>query len=189
MKNLFVLAAFLLTTLTGRATEIRPTAFAKNVTTVQFNNVKKGHELTIKNATSEILYTESMKSNGLYTQYFDLTTLVNGDYTIELNKDSEILIKYFNVKNGVVSYAHVTENTFFKPAVRLKNNQLFVSQLVSYDEVLDVQIYYNNELIQEDSLSDATILNRIYQLDATKKGNYVVITKSADREFYQHFTL
>jgi hypothetical protein len=34
------------------------------------------------------------------------------DYTIELTKDSEIPIKYFNVENGVVSYASYGKYVF-----------------------------------------------------------------------------
>lgn len=189
MKNLLTVA-FMLTLLTGYANDLKTKRTAANVTTVTFKNVKKGHLLTIKDNASAILYSEQVQLAGNYIQHFNLTTLLNGSYTIELDKDSEILIKYFSVKNGVITYDASSESSFFKPTTNLKNDLLYVSQLASSsDATLDVQIYYNNTLIHEDQLTTGGILNRIYKLDTTKKGEYIVLMKSNDREFYKSYVL
>ncbi|PQJ32531.1 hypothetical protein BST92_11605 [Nonlabens arenilitoris] len=186
MKNLIIIA-LMLTTLTGYAAKLTNTVPAKNVTTVKFNNVKKGQLLTIKDATEVTLYSETIQLNGNYKQQFDLTTLENGTYRIELNKDSQVLIQQFNVNNGIVSFS--TENVFYKPVAVQKNNQILISQLVSSDEVLDVQIYYNDNLIHEDEISDAAVLSRIYQLSSDKKGEYFIVMKSAGKTFYKSITI
>ncbi|MEP2968602.1 hypothetical protein, partial [Nonlabens ulvanivorans] len=62
-------------------------------------------------------------------------------------------------------------------------------QLASSDEVLEVQIYYNDSLIHEDEISDAAVLNRIYQLSSDKKGEYFIVMKSAGKTFYKSITI
>ena len=186
MKNLLFIA-LMLTALTGYATDVTSIVPPKSVTVVQFNDVKKGHQLTIKDAADITLYSEKIKENGNYTQQFDLTTLENGTYSIELNKDCEILTKSFNVTNGIVKFS--TENTFYKPVAVARENQLFISQLASNDEVLDVNIYYNNELIHQEAISNSSNLKRIFQLSPDKKGDYFIIMKSAGNTFYKSFTL
>ncbi|WP_298956038.1 DUF3244 domain-containing protein [uncultured Nonlabens sp.] len=186
MKNLLFIA-LMLTTLTGYATDITSIVPPKNVTVVQFNNVKKGHQLTIKDIEDVTLYNETIKSTGNYTKQFDLTTLENGSYTIELNKDSEVLTRSFNVKNGIVNLS--TEMTFYKPVATRRYNQLFVSQLSSNEDVLDVLIYYNNKLVHQEVLSNSSYLKRVFQLSPDKKGEYFIIMKSAGKSFYKTFTL
>lgn len=189
MKNLLIVA-FMFTLFMGYANDLKTKRTAANVTTVTFKNVKKGHLLTIKDNTSAILYSEQVQLAGNYIQHFNLTTLLNGLYTIELDKDSEILIKYFNVKNGVIIFDASRESSFFKPTTNLKNDLLYVSQLASSsDAILDVQIYYNNTLIHEDQLTNSAVLKRIYKIDTTKKGEYIVLMKSNDREFYKSYVL
>ncbi|EAS19150.1 hypothetical protein BBFL7_02048 [Flavobacteria bacterium BBFL7] len=186
MKNL-VIIALMLTALTSYAAKSTSTVPVKKVTTVQFNNVKKGHFLTIKDALEVTLYKETIMSNGNYTQQFDLTTLANGNYSIELDQDNKIISQQFNVTNGVVSFS--TENVFYKPVAVQKNEQILISQLASSDEVLDVQIYYNDSLIHEDEISDAAVLNRIYQLSTDMQGEYLIVMKSAGKTFYKSITL
>ncbi|MEO9953159.1 DUF3244 domain-containing protein [Nonlabens sp.] len=186
MKNL-LFVALMLTVLTSYAADVTSIVPPKSVTVVQFDNVKKGHQLTIKDAANITLYNETISLTGNYTKQFDLTTLENGSYTIELNKDSEVLTRTFNVENGIVDLS--TEMTFYKPVATKRNDQLFVSQLSSNDEVLDVLIYYNNELVHKEAISDSSNLKRVFQLSPDRKGEYYIIMKSAGKSFYKTFTL
>ena len=79
--------------------------------------------------------------------------------------------------------------TFYKPVATKRNNQLFVSQLSSNDEVLDVLIYYNNELVHKEAISDSSNLKRVFQLSPDRKGEYVIIMKSSGKSFYKTITL
>lgn len=186
MKNL-LLIALMLTALTSYATDLTSIVPPKSVTVVQFDNVKKGHQLTIKDAADITLYSEKIKANGNYTQQFDLTTLENGTYSIALDKDSKIITRTFQIENGIVNLSE--EDTFYKPVAVTRDNQILVSQLTSNDEVLDVQIYYNNQLVHQEAISDSSFLNRIFQLSSDRKGEYVILMKSAGKTFYKSFTL
>lgn len=161
----------------------------ENVTTLEFANVKKGHHLSIKDSQSITLYAEYVKADGNYVKYFDLRSLENGNYTFEMDKNIEIVVRQFNVLNGKVTFIENADSKFFKPTAQLRNNQLLVSQLTDPSSTLQIEIYYNNQLIHTDSLTGSQILNRIYQLDTDKKGNYIVVMKSGTREFFKTLTI
>jgi hypothetical protein len=179
----------MLIALTGYANELVSNVPAKNVTTLNFSNVKRGQQLSIKDAAEVILYSENIMTDGFYTQYFDLTTLQNGSYTFELNKECEIIIKPFTVDNGNVTFSNEAQSSYFKPNASLRNNKLMVSQLVDGTDALNVEIYYKNELIHRDDIEGTTILNRIYQLSEKKKGAYTIIMKSGEKQFVKRFDI
>ncbi|WP_124980516.1 hypothetical protein [Nonlabens xiamenensis] len=186
-KILFVLVLF--NAVMVFAGELAPSRPGKNITTISFDNVRKGHLLSVKDASELVLYKENIVRDGSYTQYFDLTTLEDGIYSFELNKDVEIVTKKFNVKNGAVKFIKDSENVFFKPTVSLRKNRIYISQLSTDNQDLEVQVYYEGVLIQEDVLNGEQYLKRIYQLAADKPGTYIVLTKSAGHEFIQEFQL
>lgn len=186
IKNI-LLTAVTLTMLSSYATELNPTRPSNQVTAVTFNNVKKGQQLTIIDSEATVLYQEKMKNNGTYAKKFDLSTLKNGNYSIELDQSVQIVTRYFEVSNGIVNFDNTMEQVFFKPVAIVKEDRLLVSQWSTTDEALDVEIYYNNDLIQEETLSDSNQLGRIYQLSKENSGSYTVVMKSSGKTFYKVF--
>jgi len=61
-----------------------------NKTTFTLKNVKQGNQLIIKDLYGLILYKEQIKDSGNYSKGFDLTSLPDGSYVFELEKDLEI---------------------------------------------------------------------------------------------------
>jgi len=155
MKNILTLAT-LFTMLTGYAVELNPTVPSSKVTTITFDNVKKGQDLRITDSEATVLYQEQIKTNGTYAKYFDLTSLKNGNYSIELV---------------------------------VKEDLLLVSQLCTIDEALDIEIYFNDQLIKKETISNSKQLGRIYQLSKEYHGSYAVIMKSSGKTFYKVFEL
>ncbi|KQC33526.1 hypothetical protein AAU57_09505 [Nonlabens sp. YIK11] len=190
MKTLkhIVLTALMLTALNGYSTEIEIVSSA-SVTTLQFSNVKKGQQITIKDNSNITLYKEVVAGNGTYAKRFDLTALENGTYFIELSKDCEIIVKSFTIQGNRVRFIQDSEYKIFKPTVRLDNEHLIVSQLSLTNAPLNVELYYNGVLIHTDIITGATILNRVYQLSASQKGAYTVVMNTGDRNFVQNFTI
>ena len=72
---------------------------------LEFYNVKKGALLSIKNEEGTIVYSLEIKNSGNYSSVFDLSKLEEGNYTTELEKDYEIIIKSFSVLN--LSLIHI----------------------------------------------------------------------------------
>lgn len=158
-----------------------------------FNNerpsimVKKGQKMQIKNASGTIIYAETINYNGQLSNAFDLHSLKDGFYTLELSKAFEINIKKFAVENHKVTYFENGESTIFKPVFRMKDNRIYISQL-SFDPVKwNIDLYFNDELIHSEDLEGNTILERIYLLDKDINGNYKVVLRSNDRLYEQLF--
>ncbi|MDG2150982.1 MAG: hypothetical protein P8K12_02005, partial [Polaribacter sp.] len=86
-----LLVALMFGTLIGYAKEIN----FKKVIKIEFKNVKKGHELRIKNENGETFYSKEIQISGNYSQLFNFSSLENGLYTAELHKDFEINIYKF----------------------------------------------------------------------------------------------
>ncbi len=190
IKESFVVL-FMLGTLISYANENEtslPKDDVKKVNLV-FTNVKKGHYLSIKDIEGAIIYKEYIKKTGEYSKVFDLTSLENGEYAIELNKDFEIIIKPFKVQTNSIKFLKEKEATIFKPVVRTKKNRIFVSQFSFESEPLTIDIYFEDELISSETLKGKQELNRIYSLSETEKGAYKVIMYSNERAYIETFKI
>ena len=159
-----ILVALMFGTLMGYAGEITNfTKFRfKKVIKIEFKNVKKGHDLTIKNEIGETIYSKKIQTSGNYSQLFNFSSLENGLYTAELHKDFEIDIYKFKVKNGLVSYFQKNDMKVFKPVIRTEKNLLYVSKLAFNKESLDILIYYKDKVVMNETIKGDGILNRIY---------------------------
>lgn len=158
------------------------------ITTFSFTNVQKGYQLYIKDDQQTVVYKETVSKNGDYSKRFDLRSLANGSYSIELERDVKIEIKQFSINNAKITY-NSNAQILYKPSVRLKNNQLFVSQYSNDTATVEVHIYYDQELIHEDHMTGTHLIGRIYQLAQNKPGSYEVVLTINDRKYYQNFNL
>jgi hypothetical protein len=184
------LVALMLGTLIGYANEDKKDTDnkAKKTVKVEFDYVKKGQTLTIKNNKGNAVYSNEIENAGSYSRTFNISALEDGIYAAELNKSFEIIIKSFYVKNGLVTFLKNKDEKIFKPVIRTVDNILLVSRLAFEDDALDVVIYYNDEVI----LSETTVgkeLDRAYKLSEDKVGTYKVVVNSNNRNYTREFTL
>jgi len=177
-----------------------PVIFEKTVeienTTLSINNVKQGQQLVIKDYYGIVLYKELIETSGVYHKGFDLTALPNGEYYFELDKDLEIQVIPFKVHMNKVEFLKDKETNFFKPVLRFKDNKVLLSRLSFENKPLEIKIYYDGynsqshyELIHSEKIKDIRIIERIYALDKTKKGNYRVVVKTEGRVFTESITI
>ena len=177
-------------TLIGYATEGKNTIDlkAKKTVKVEFNNVKKGQTLTIKDNTGLVVYNNKIKSTGDYSKTFDFSALNEGTYSAELNKDFEIIVKHFYVKNGLVTFLNDNKKVF-KPVVRNEGNLVYLSKLAFNKQPLNVVIYYNNQTILSEKIEGEELLKRVYKLSEYKAGDYKVVINSDNRTYVKDFTI
>ena len=123
------------------------TLFSADKVKVTFNNAKKGNQLTIKDANGTILHSEEILKKGTLVKTFNLSELENGIYTLELEKDFQIVVKSVKVNNRNVTFLVEAEKLIFKPIVRNKENKLMITKIAFDEEPLKISIYYKNEII------------------------------------------
>jgi len=157
--------------------------------TVEFRNVKKGHLLSIKDNKGVNIYSEVISENGHLAKILDVTYLEQGTYYVELDKDFEIVIKPFKIKENIVIFEENEEKTIFKPVIRNQENMIFISKIALDNEPMQVVIYYNDEVIFSETIQTETILNRIYRLEKEIKGNYKVVFYNNNRSFENAFKI
>lgn len=187
-----ILFIALIVSMIGYASNNEPITSKKDVkkATVSFVSVKKGQQLIIKSDTGIILYKEKIKQTGSYAKEFDLTSLPDGNYVFELEKELQIEIIPFKVSMDVVEFIKDKQESIFKPFVRFKDNKILLSRLSVDDKPLDVEIYYSsfdgvsdNELIFSETIDNKKVIERVYTLLKEKKGDYKIVMRLDGRTF------
>jgi hypothetical protein len=192
IKRKVLVVAFMLGTLFSYAhhkDNFSNTIDVKKVKVV-FNGVKKGHTLTIKDQDGIMLHSENVSKEGNLIKFFDLSALKEGNYNIELNKDVTIIVKPFQVKSNTVIFKKDLEREIFKPVIRNKENTIFISKKsFDNDEPVKIILYYNDDAIYNETVKKGSTLNKIYKLDATKKGNYRAVVLNNGRNYIKEFKI
>lgn len=163
-------------------------------TSLSLNNVKEGNLLSIKDNNGVVLFKESIKKAGIYTKGFDLTSLPDGLYLFELEKDLEIKTIPFTVKSEEVTFNENAETKVFKPYVKANDDMVYVSMLALNAEPLLVEIYFtesnllnNFELVHSEKISGEKIIQKAFKLSGINNGSYKVVCYSHGRKFVKTF--
>jgi hypothetical protein len=62
-----------------------------------------------------------------------------------------------------------------------------ISRITFDEKPLEIDIYYDNEIIYSETATSNTILNRVYRLDEAIKGNYEVVVRNNERVYRNEF--
>ena len=135
------------------------------------------------------LHSETVSSQGELIKFFDLSTLNNGVYTIELNKEFKVVIKSLLVKNNNVSFIKDSEKIIFKPVIRNKENLVLISKVNFDKKPVKITLFYNDEVIYSETLKGELMLKRVYRLDKELRGNYTVIVYCDDESYSNEFKI
>ena len=188
IKRKLLVVVLMLGTLVNYAnnTELNNVLDAKKVKVV-FKGAKKGNQLKIKDDSGVILHVEDISKKGNFIKFFDFSNLKDGDYTLELVKDFEVIIKSINLDGKKVVFDEETSEKIFKPVIRNEKNRLMISQIAFDKKPLEVKIYYNNEIIYSETVKGNSIINRIYRLDEVMTGDYKVVLRNNGRNYSKEF--
>jgi hypothetical protein len=156
-------------------------------TTLTLESVKEGNLLSIKDDNGLILYKELIEKAGVYTKGFDLTSLPDGTYIFELDKDMEINTIPFTVKSSSVLFNKEQEKIIYKPYVKVINDMAYITKLALNKEPLKIKVYFNGssgyELMLSEKIENTQNIKRAYKLTGLEKGNYKIVFDSEGREF------
>ena len=180
-KNILVLA-LVLGTYTSYANTILEVAIASNT-------VNKGDYISVSDASGEVIYSGRINHSGDLSNLYDFSHLKDCIYTIEVNKDFEIEMRTVQVENNKVTFLKESNKKIFKPVFRSKDARVIISKLAIDTQEMLVELYFKNELIHTETVKGEKILNRVYKLDNTLKGEYSVIIKSNDRVYVENFRI
>lgn len=177
-----LVVAVVLGTCTGYANE---TSEVKSTS----HSIKKGNHISVSDSKGEVIYSGRISYNGSITNLYDFSRLKDGVYSVEVNKDFEIEINTITVKDGIVTFLQDFKEKIFKPVFRFENSKVLISKLALDSDEMTVELYYGTELIHVETVSGKEILNRVYKLDETLRGDYTAIIKSNDRVYVENFRI
>lgn len=188
IKRTVLVVVFMLGTLVNYANnnDFNNILNAKKVKVV-FKDAKEGHQLRVKDQNGIVLYSENVKSEGKLTKVFNFAQLNDGNYTLELEKDFQIIVKSLKIEGNTVTFNKVAEKVIFKPVIRNENNKLMISKISFDEKPLEIALYFNDEIIYSETLKGDSIVNRVYKLDEYLKGDYEVIIKNNGRSYTKKF--
>lgn len=154
-----------------------------------FSYVNKGNHISVSDAFGEVIYSGEVNYSGNLITLYDFTQLKNGKYDVEVTKGFKIEISTIEVKNSSVSVLEANRKVIYKPVVRNENASVFITKLALDGEDMEIELYFDGNLIHTETLKGNTVLNRVYKLDKNLKGNYTTIIKSNDRVFIKNFSI
>lgn len=154
---------------------------------IGLNLAKVGEQLSIKDVNGTVLYNEIIEEKGVYSKGFDLTSLPDGEYVFELDRDVKISSIPFSVKSGLVKFYKEKETTIFKPVLIRKNNLVYLTKLALNNEPLTVKVYFtssnNKQLMFSEKIGGTKTIEKTFMLTGIDKGKYTFVMESDGRIF------
>lgn len=194
LKKVFLMVAFMATVMgyaNDKTFSIKENDANKTVLTLA--DVKGGNLFKIKDENGIVVYKETIQRKGTYTKGFDLTSLPNGSYFFELEKDMEITTVPFEVKAAEVTFNKELSKTFYKPSTLIRGNMVLVNQLALNGMPLEIEVYYDGadysqayELIHSETISGTKNIERAYEFAEFEAGKYKIVYKTNGREFVKY---
>ncbi len=190
-KKIVLVVVFMFGTLFNYANNDKNFNRIVNTTKVEvaFKNAKIGHKLTIKDDNGTPLHSEIVSKEGNLNKIFDLSSLKDGKYTVELNKDYEIIVKTLEIKGNKVTFNKNSRTVIFKPVIRNKKNVLMISKIAFDKKPMKIALYFDNVIIYSETVESDLILNRTYKLDTKEVGNYKAIIYNNNRSYVHSFKI
>ena len=187
MKNLIRNGQFVCIALLGMGVFASPNASDMNHeedVTMNFGYMNTNNLVLIKDQNGYLIYQYNVEQSGNFSKSYDLSTLPDGHYYFEIDKDTEVVIRRFTVTGGEVAFEADAAESHFKPTLYAKDKQIFISRLAPNKDGMLVRVYdkYNN-LLHAEWLKDELYNNRIYDLSEINSDQYKVVFKAGDRKY------
>jgi hypothetical protein len=153
---------------------------------LKLNNVSENTELVIKDLNGYTFYSETIeKSQGIYAKTFDLTTLPNGTYQVELTGSVEVVSFPITIADNKITTTDIEKSVTFKPTIYEKGSKVYVSKNDAENMPLSITIFNRfNDVVYEETLNGNSSKGRIYNF--SQEGQYQISMSSNDKT-YTHF--
>jgi flagellar hook assembly protein FlgD len=157
---------------------------------VKFDNVSEDVQLKIKDASGYILFSESIeKSSENYLKTFDISTLPDGNYQIELEGALKVVSFPFSIADDKITSAMFEKNETYKPVVREKGNKVYVSKFNPEQADLNITILdKSGDIIYSETLKGEAQLGRIYDF-SQRQGEFQISMSYNEKTYTQNVSI
>jgi len=153
---------------------------------IDYTNELKTAKAVVKNAKGKIIYEEMVNVSNDFKIDLELSTLQDGFYSIELDKDSEINVTSFVVVSNQVILNEKKSYSIFKPFIRIKGTLVYLSRLSFEKKHLNVNVFdVENNLIYSEQIKEEEQLERIYDFSQVDEKKIKIVLTTEGRKFIQ----
>jgi len=164
------------------------TVVNSNLIDLNLENFDGEIKVSVKDAHGEVLHSEKLSGTSISKTY-DLKTLPSGDYLFEIEGETKIKKLPFSVnRDGIV--LDEVRTVCFKPAVRVENELIYISQLVMNEEALSIALLDNDANVLYEGISrNSEFTGKILSTEKLEEGSYTLVMESGGRTFNEVITV
>ncbi len=157
---------------------------------VEESKVKKGDYISVSDRDGVLIYTGNVNRTGQLFSLYDFSELKNGIYSVEIDSAFEIEKYTIEIKNHTVVYNKTNKKKVFKPVFRVEDSNVIISRFMMDTKKATIEIYYEDQIIHTEIIhTNSPILNKVYKLDASIGGDYMVVVKTDAQVFSKNFKM
>lgn len=186
----FALAALLFNTAFSGTTSNQDFASISATTNsiiVQMNSVaQEAIEVKIVNEEGIIVLTETVKNVKSFNKKYNMSQLLNGNYSMIVTRYAYRTIQPFSIKNGALTMFGADKKEQFVAVFDFQNSSLKINFLLKDYGNIKVTLYDNEgrNLLFNKTYKDALSFHQIYNLSKLPTGIYFVEMTTPQETFY-----
>ena len=140
----------------------------------------------LKDVDNFRLYKETNIQNDEYLKGFDMQSLPDGEYILEIENNQQIEMFALSIINGKLSINRDSRLVIHKPSINQTGNKVDVALQKLHEEPSKLAILDNtNDIIYEDTLADNGNLTKRYDMSRLGPGSYTMRIDIAGKYFSQ----
>lgn len=187
ISKISVLVALLLVTATGLANEPKlnliPGADAKSLV-FQLDGQSGKTTIQITDTKNNLIYSEVLKREGVYSKKFDLKKLETGVYFMNVENSLKVVEYTLDVKDTAVEILDRKESS--KPVFRTKGDIVYLNLLNLEQKDVNIKVYDSSyRLVYSETLKDTLLVEKAFNFESAVKDSYTVVVKDKYNSYYK----
>lgn len=187
ISKITVLIAFLFVTVAGLANEPKlnliPGADAKSLV-FQLDGQSGKTMIQIVDTQNNVIYSELLKKEGVYSKKFDLKKLETGIYFMNVENSLKVVEYTLDVKDATVEILDRKESS--KPVFRTKGDKLYLNLLNLEQKDVNIKVYDSSyRLVYSETLKDKLLVEKAFNFESAVKDSYTVVVKDKFNTYYK----
>jgi len=168
--------------------EIRESAGAKKVS-VELEKLNAPATITLADADGNLLIDEKVIGKS-FAKTFNLSKLVNGDYSLSINTGLIETIQPLTLTDAVLVLDEKMRQEVYAPVINVGDDYVDLSFLNKrLGNVFVVFLNADDEVVYQENISNALKVEKRYNLSRLPKGDYSVKVIAGNGDFYKAVAL
>lgn len=192
MKNVFKLSLLVLLLVTGRAKaadELEVKVTEKRTLTIELDNITIAAVLQLQGRKGEILFRDSLQSQGYYQRTFDLEVIPNGVYLVSLENENRVLTREVVKSIHGVELSGNPSETIFKPCFKVLESQVHVFLTNPGKKIAYFDVYDERGDLVTTITNRGSVIRKKLDFSQVPGGEYIIKVRVGEHTFSKNVKL